>query len=224
MKTKIYALVHPVTNEVVYVGQTTKTLVERLKGHYWKLNEANRGQRIITPLFKYLNDLKPLEVSIVLLDEVDSNEANEAEVHYIKESRKTYPNLLNETDGGIGGNTMKNKSEVDKLRYRNKLSESLKGKPKPEGFSEYLSEVRTGEGNPMAKPLNPKIVALRNANNNSIVAIFDYTFEINNFLDNRHAGNNISRQLKKGRTTTTSYGYVFRYIREGDYEKLQSKI
>lgn len=26
MKTKIYALVHPITKEIVYVGQTTKTL------------------------------------------------------------------------------------------------------------------------------------------------------------------------------------------------------
>lgn len=34
MKTKIYALVHPITKEIVYVGQTTKTLIERLKGHY----------------------------------------------------------------------------------------------------------------------------------------------------------------------------------------------
>ena len=34
MKTKIYALVHPITKEVVYVGQTTKSLSERLKGHY----------------------------------------------------------------------------------------------------------------------------------------------------------------------------------------------
>ena len=34
MKTKIYALVHPITKEVVYVGQTKKSLSERLKGHY----------------------------------------------------------------------------------------------------------------------------------------------------------------------------------------------
>lgn len=221
MKTKIYALVHPITNEIVYVGQTTKTLVERLKGHYWKLNEANKGQRTITPLFKYLNDLKPLEVKIVLLTEVEANEANEAEIYYINECRKGNSNLLNETGGGIGGNTYINKTEAERKRIGNKISVALSGKSKPDGFAEHLSAIRTGKGNPMAKPLNRKIVALKTSNDNSIIQVFNYSFEINQFLDDRYAAGNITRQLKK-RSCTSSKGYIFRYIKDGDIEKLNN--
>lgn len=218
MKTKIYALVHLITKEVVYVGQTTKTLIERLKGHYWKLNEANRGERTLTPLFKYLNNIKPLELEIVLLTEVESNEA---EIYYIAECRKGNPNLLNETNGGIGGNTIVNKTEEQKRIIGNKISSILSGKAKPEGFAEHLSDIRIGKGNPMAKPLNPKIVVLKSSNDNSIIRSFDYVFEINQFLDDRNAGGNIVRQLKK-KPYTRSKGYVFRYIKDKDIEKLNN--
>ena len=196
MKTKIYALVHPITKEVVYVGQTTKSFSERLKGHYWKLNEANRGKRTLTPLFKYLNDLKPLMVEAILLKEVEAN-------------------------GGIGGNTISNKTDEEKKAIGNKISNILSGKSKPDGFAEHLSDIRTGKGNPMAKVLNPKIVVLKSTNNNSIIRSFDYVFEINAFLDDAHAGSNIVKQLKK-RPYTRSKGYVFRYIQDIDNEKLNN--
>lgn len=221
MKTKIYALVHPITKEVVYVGQTTKTLIERLKGHYWKLNEANRGERTLTPLFKYLNDLKPLKVEVILLKEVDINEANETEIYYISKYRKINPNLLNEANGGIGGNTISNKTDEEKKAIGNKISNILSGKSKPDGFAEHLSDIRTGKGNPMAKPLNPKIVVLKSSNDNSVIRSFDYVFEINQFLDDRNAGGNIVRQLKK-KPYTRSKGYVFRYIKDKDIEKLNN--
>ena len=221
MKTKIYAFVHPITKEVVYVGQTTKTLIERLKGHYWKLNEANRGERTLTPLFKYLNDLKPLKVEVILLKEVDTNEANETEIYYISKYRKINPNLLNEANGGIGGNTISNKTDEEKKAIGNKISNILSGKSKPDGFAEHLSDIRTGKGNPMAKPLNPKIVVLKSSNDNSVIRSFDYVFEINQFLDDRNAGGNIVRQLKK-KPYTRSKGYVFRYIKDKDIEKLNN--
>lgn len=34
MKTNIYALIHPDTKEVIYVGQTKDELTKRLNGHY----------------------------------------------------------------------------------------------------------------------------------------------------------------------------------------------
>ena len=221
MKTKIYTLVHPITKEVVYVGQTTKSLSERLKGHYWKLNEANRGERTLTPLFKYLNDLKPLMVEAILLKEVDTNEANETEIYYISKYRKINPNLLNEANGGIGGNTISNKTDEEKKAIGNKISNILSGKSKPDEFAEHLSDIRTGKGNPMAKVLNPKIVVLKSTNNNSIIRSFDYVFEINVFLDDAYAGSNIVKQLKK-RPYTRSKGYVFRYIQDIDNEKLNN--
>ena len=52
----IYALVHPSTKEVLYVGQTRTSIERRLNEHYWKLNEAKRGKRTMTKLFKFLDN------------------------------------------------------------------------------------------------------------------------------------------------------------------------
>ncbi len=71
----------------------------------------------------------------------------------------------------------------------------------------------------MAKILNPKIVVLKSSNDNSVIRSFDYVFEINQFLDDRYAGSNIVKQLKK-RSYTISKGYIFRYIKDKDIEKL----
>jgi hypothetical protein len=48
-----------------------------------------------------------------------------------------------------------------------------------------------------------------------------YNFSINQFLDDRNAGGNIVRQLKK-KPYTRSKGYVFRYIKDKDIEKLNN--
>lgn len=129
-------------------------------------------------------------------NEVDTNEANETEIYYISKYRKINPNLLNEANGGIGGNTISNKTDEEKKAIGNKISNILSGKSKPDGFAEHLSDIRTGKDNPMAKVLNPKIVVLKSTNNNSIIRSFDYVFEINAFLDDAHAGSNIVKQLK----------------------------
>ena len=155
------------------------------------------------------------------MTEVESNEANEAEIYYIAECRKGNPNLLNEANGGIGGNTIVNKTEEQRKIIGNKISSVLSGKAKPEGFAEHLSDIRTGKGNPMAKILNPKIVVLKSSNDNSVIRSFDYVFEINQFLDDRYAGSNIVKQLKK-KPYTRSKGYIFRYIKDKDIEKLNN--
>jgi cytochrome b involved in lipid metabolism len=121
--------------------------------------------------------------------------------------------------GGISGNTIVNKTEEQRKIIGNKISSVLSGKAKPEGFAEHLSDIRTGKGNPMAKILNPKIVVLKSSNDNSVIRSFDYVFEINQFLDDRYAGSNIVKQLKK-RSYTISKGYIFRYIKDKDIEKL----
>ena len=107
MKTNIYALIHPDTKEVIYIGQTKDELTKRLNGHYWKLNEVKRGERNWTKLFHFLDNLLPNKVEIILLKEVvpanGFNLSNFYEKFYIDKYRKINPNLLNEADGGIGG-------------------------------------------------------------------------------------------------------------------------
>lgn len=210
MYINIYGIVHPTTKEVVYVGQTPDNLEHYLKTKYWKLNEVKRGNRNWTKLFHFLDDLLPLKAEIVSLYVSDTNKpfdgANFWEKFYINKYRKINPNLLNETDGGIGGNTYRYKTKDEIKNIGQKVSKKLKGRKKPEGFGKKLSELRTGLNNPMAKQLNPRIVAMDNFR---IVATFDYGFEINQFVNNNSAYGNISKRLKNG--FCNSYGYIWKY-------------
>ena len=179
MKVNIYRLVNPIDNSIVYVGQTTEPISERIKGHYWKLNEVKRGERNWTKLFHYLNNLLPIKVSIEIIKTIDTtdkfNEGNFLENYYIKKYLKEGHPLLNETDGGIGNNTSKYKSNEEKTTIGLKISNKLKGKKKPVGFAEHLSKIRKGINNPMAKELNPKIACYKGFD---LIKVFNYSFEM----------------------------------------------
>lgn len=212
MKVKIYALINPNTNEVIYVGQTTKSLEERLKSHYWKLNEAKRGGRTMTTLFKFLDSFLPNTVIITLLKEVDNDKlqgiSDYYERYYINYYRNINPNLLNEANGGIGGNTYANKSDEEKRIIGTKISNKNKGRKKPEGFASNLSVQRMGGNNPMARKFERKIGAYINS---KLVKSFDYSFEINEFIGSKSAGRNVTRQLRKN-SISSNYGYIWKYI------------
>lgn len=214
MIVNIYGLVNPSTNEIIYVGQTTKLLEVRLNGHYWKLNEAKKGKRTMTKLFKFLDSYLPFRVKIILLKEVDTSKpfqnADFSEKYYIEKYKKINPNLLNETDGGIGSNTYINKSNNDKSEIGKKISKQLKGRKKPEGFAEHLSNIRKGKNNPMAKKFNIPIGAYKGFN---LIKKFNYSYEINNFLNKNNAWSNIKKVLE-GKLNYCPYGYVWKYINE----------
>ena len=114
--------------------------------HYWKLNEAKRGKRTMTKLFKFLDSYLPLRVQVKLLRVVDTdkpfNDADFMEKYYINYYRKINPNLLNETNGGIGGYTAINKSDNEKSIIGRKISNAIKGRKKPKGFAEHLSAIK----------------------------------------------------------------------------------
>lgn len=128
----IYGLVYPSTQEVIYVGQTRTSIEHRLDSHYWKLNEVKRGKRTMTKLFKFLDSYLPLRVQVKLLRVVDTdkpfNDADFMEKYYINYYRKINPNLLNETNGGIGGYTAINKSDNEKSIIGRKISNAIKGR------------------------------------------------------------------------------------------------
>lgn len=214
MNVNIYGIVHPITKEIVYIGQTSDNLEHYLKSKYWKLNEVKKGGRNWTKLFHFLNDLLPLKVEIILLRICDTNKPfdnpNALEEFYIKKYKQINSNLLNETDGGIGGNTYKYKTKEEIKIIGQKVSLKLKGKKKPEGFGKHLSEIRKGKNNPMAKRLNPKIVAYDN--NFKVIAKFDYGFEINEFIGNNFAYSNVLKALKYG--NCNPYGYIWNYEHE----------
>lgn len=114
------------------------------------------------------------------------------EKYYINYYRKINPNLLNETNGGIGGYTAINKSDNEKSIIGRKISNAIKGRKKPKGFAEHLSAIRKGKNNPMTQRLEIKIGAYKE---NNLIKSFEYGFEINEFIGSKSAYSNVHKVL-----------------------------
>lgn len=211
MKVRIYALITLENNEVIYIGQTKNSLEERLKSHYYKLKEVKEGKRNMTKLFNFLNNYLPNKVHIELLKEIDTDtspfSADFLEKHYISVYRNINHNLLNEADGGIGGYTIKHKTDKEKIIIGDKISNKLKNRKKPKGFAEHLSKIRKGKNNPAAKKFEHKVQAYKN---NILIKEFDYSFEINEFLKTNNAYSNVQKALIKY-PTRRPYGYFWKF-------------
>ena len=184
----IYCLKNPTTNEIFYVGATIKTLEERLKKHYWDLSSFKNGNREKNKRFEYLIQLEPKIAIIELIEQVPITLLEEKEKEYILKYKKIYPNLTNIAAGGKGGDIYSNHIQERKEEISLKISTALKGKAKPKGFSDNLSESRKGKANPNAKELLNWIVA-----DNKY--LFKYGFEINNFIGSKYAAGNVTRRL-----------------------------
>lgn len=210
----IYKLINPSTNEVIYVGQTRYNLEKRLDSHYWKLNEAKRGKRTMTKLFKFLDSYLPLKVKIELITTVDTDlpfrSADFLEKYYIDYYRKINPNLLNEANGGLGGYTAINKSDDEKKEIGYKISFKTTGCKKPKEFAEHLSSIRKGKNNPMAKPFTYKVGAYLNG---ELVKTFSYAYEIDEFVEKRGSWSNVKKVLT-GKIKFRPYGFDWKYIKE----------
>lgn len=195
MKTNIYGLVHPDTKQVVYVGKTTNSIENRLKAHYWKYNEVLRGKRNYTKLFRYIEELLPKKLEIILLKEVipsnGFNLSNFYESFYIKKYREINPNLLNETDGGDGGYTYSCKSKEEIKRINDKISKSLKGRTFGKQPKKSLS--KKGTKNPAARKLDKPIFCFKCG---KLITKIEYLFEINDLVGSKYAAGNVAKQLK----------------------------
>lgn len=93
-KIKIYTLSNPVTNEIKYVGQTKKSLAERLRNH---LKSKEKVYRVY-----WINSLKMNGVvpKIELIEEVDEKDASATEIFWISIFKSWGFKLCNLTDGG----------------------------------------------------------------------------------------------------------------------------
>lgn len=216
----IYGLVSPIDGQIVYVGSTSHNIEHRVKQHYWHLNEVEYGKRNSNKRFEYLKSILPLKVTGILLKQIDTRKSSLSvtfwEKYYISKYFKINPNLLNETDGGPGGNTHKYKTEFDIRTIGEKISAKLKGKPKPEGFGKKLSIMRKGLGNPAIKKLEEPIYAVNCISNKKIRKVFNYSFEIEDFLNKRNSWSNIKKAInhinrKNGSNLTfqNCYGYYW---------------
>lgn len=132
-KVLIYTLSDPISGYVKYVGQTSKTLNERIKAHLKdaKYKKKNKRTTWINSLIK--NSLEPV---IELIDEADESEWEFWEMYWIEQFKAWGFELKN---GTIGGDGIKGyvftKEDKDKMRgrilskeTRDKMSITRKGK------------------------------------------------------------------------------------------------
>ena len=115
---KIYVLIHPLSNEIRYVGVTSRKLHERLYQHSWNSRSINSSGYHL-PVSKWIRslikvDLKPI---ISLIEEVNELNWEEKEIYYINLYSKS-SKLLNISKGGRGlivGKTreMANKNSIE---------------------------------------------------------------------------------------------------------------
>lgn len=206
----IYYLQNPLTGEIFYIGCTQTSLTNRLRTHYQHLREFERGLRKSNKRYEYLINLRPIKASIHLLEIVTDGNIEEREIFYIKKFRGISPNLTNMTDGGRGKHTSKYYTEQQLEEYSRKISFSNKGRSKPKGFAENLSETRKGLGNPMAKELKDWIISFKD---NIPEKLFKYGFEISSFLG-KYAYGNIYRAMKN--KTYNPYKRTWKYYSECD--------
>jgi group I intron endonuclease len=140
MSYSLYIIVFP--NNKKYVGITTN-LKARKNQHK---NRSNKKEYQHLKLYRAINKygFKNLKWEIHS-DYPSQDELIKAEVDIIA---KLKTNIIkfgyNTTDGGEGHLGFSPSAET-----REKISKANKGKPKPPGFKEHLSNIRKGKGNPM---------------------------------------------------------------------------
>lgn len=147
---KIYVLIDPRTQKICYVGQTTSSLEERLKGHVYQSQNGN-----VTKCLCWIKSLRKNKFMPIIKLIEDNAIWNESEIEWIKYFKNNNVELLNHTEGGKGTfgykwskEALENISKVrkgrklsqehkDKIAFKmknrkvtwgNKISESLKGK------------------------------------------------------------------------------------------------
>lgn len=151
MEHLIYKLTDPKTNEIRYIGQTTKKLSQRLSSHINKSkNSPNKTTHKNTWIKSLINEgLKPI---IDLIEVVPDNMWKEKEKYYIKKYKELGENLLNLSEGGDSGSMPGGKrvwnSEMDFNEWRKKISESHKNrfisKEEREKIGEKCRETHLG--------------------------------------------------------------------------------
>lgn len=187
---QIYCLKNPITNEIFYIGATTKSLKERLNKHYWDINALEKGQRENNKRFEYLKNLLPVKAVIELIEKVNLDVLEEKEKYYINFYNNINPNLTNTAKGGKGGDIYSNHLEVRKQEISDKISKANKGRSKPIGFAENLSLTRKGKDNPNCKELEDWVVC-------NSTYLFKYKYEINDFIGSKDAYGNIKKVIGK---------------------------
>lgn len=122
MKTFIYSLCDPITEEVRYIGKTDQYLKQRLYSHIQESKSDKRSHKISWIKSLLSKGLKPL---IKIVDEVPQDEWKYWECYYIELYKSRGYNLTNLTDGGQGGSGYKHTEESRERMRQSKLGQKL---------------------------------------------------------------------------------------------------
>ena len=113
-RTSIYVLKNPDTNEIRYVGKTSKDLNRRLQQHIYESESEQRNKRK-NWVAKILKGGK-----IPIIEEIDFctwEDSQEKEIYWIKYYKDLGLDLVNSTDGGEGNlGFIKTEETIDKLK------------------------------------------------------------------------------------------------------------
>jgi hypothetical protein len=115
-----------IQNGKIYIGQTSKTIKERLRMHIQSALTFGLNTHFSRAIRIYGSESFIIEP---ILENVGTkNEANEKEIYYIKLYNSTNQKIgYNSTPGGEGGNTYLNKSPEEMKVICSKISKNLSG-------------------------------------------------------------------------------------------------
>lgn len=118
MAYKVYIIQRIDTKKIVYVGITKNSLSKRFNAHF---SDKRRNIKKVN----YFNKYKEFLSIVCIKDFIQSlEEANKAEIFYIKKYRSLGHSLLNATDGGDGTVNSKAWNKGVKCNYVDKLTEN----------------------------------------------------------------------------------------------------
>lgn len=156
MRFKTYTLNHPITNEIRYIGYTSTSLKERLRGH---LKDIHKEKYKNSHRAKWIAKLErdSLIPTINLLNEYDTKEeAVFNEIKLIFEYRLLGYNLVNGTDGGEGGAGYKfTKEQIDA-----KIKRQTGKKIKPCSEERKLKISQSNKGRKLTEEQRIKMVGM----------------------------------------------------------------
>lgn len=85
----VYALCHPISGTVLYIGSTRLSVRRRYDAHLCKARSGGKA-----PLYKYMRELLPYELSTRVLESTeDARTAKEAERKWILHHAATVTNV-----------------------------------------------------------------------------------------------------------------------------------
>lgn len=150
-KVFIYALKHPDTQEIRYIGKTTRTLSRRIGNHVANAKGNKHNKHLSHWILKLLQEGKrPI---IQLIEECNELNWKEREIYWISQ----YKNLINLTIGGDGCEGYSHDQEaIEKCRQANlgkkhstefkvAMSLRLKGKPLSNAHKEKIKQAHIGK-------------------------------------------------------------------------------